>query len=191
LQTLPEEEFVSGMAEVAKYGFALKPDLLEQIQKDWNAIASREPGVTSHLVKTCAQAKAGVVSSDERDDKGSRIVLNYGHTLGHALEALDGYEGLRHGEAISIGMVFAAALAGEMGLLHEDGVELHSTLLEQIGLPTSGEFDAAEVIHRVQIDKKNEGSARWVLLEDVGKAVVVDDIADEVVLKTLERVLRT
>lgn len=188
LESLPDEEFISGMAEVLKYGFALEPALLDEVEGNWSAISSRDATALQSIVTRCARAKAAIVSADERDDQGRRIILNYGHTLGHALETFDGYEGLRHGEAISIGMMFAASLAGALGILDKESIDRHARLLETAGLPTRGEFDPAQVMHHIEIDKKNEGSQRWVLLEGLAKPVVRDDVEDALVLETLERV---
>jgi 3-dehydroquinate synthetase len=188
LQSLPDEEFVSGMAEVLKYGFALQPELIDEIERSWSAISARDAAAMQSIVTRCTGAKAAVVSADERDDQGHRIFLNYGHTLGHALEALDGYEGLRHGEAISIGMVFAASLAGALDMLDEQSVDRHARLLETVGLPTRWDFDPAQLMHHIEIDKKNEGAQRWVLLEGFGKPVVRDDVDDALLLEILERV---
>ena len=110
LASLPEREFRSGLAEVAKYALTLDASLLDLLERDLAAVLAREPDVLEDLVARCVRAKASVVARDELDT-GARLVLNYGHTLGHALERLDAFEGRSHGEAISVGMLFAARLA--------------------------------------------------------------------------------
>jgi len=110
LATLPDREFRSGLAEVAKYALTLDPELLEALERDPSPLLDREPALLEEVVTRCVRAKAAVVAVDERDE-GRRLVLNYGHTLGHALERLDAFAGRTHGEAISVGMVFAARLS--------------------------------------------------------------------------------
>jgi 3-dehydroquinate synthase len=189
LSTLPEREFVSGLAEVAKYGFISAPELLDEIEERREQIDSRDPEVMGKIVTRCVQIKGEIVSKDEFDHRDERIHLNYGHTFGHALEATGGYAEWSHGEAISIGMCFAAALSNELGLLDSKSRERHSELLDLVGLPTKATFDAEELMHRVEIDKKNRGGTqRWVLLESLGKPVVRDDVEESAIRKALETV---
>jgi 3-dehydroquinate synthase len=190
LMTLPEREFTSGLAEVAKYGFISIPQVLDEIEDGWARIASRNPEVMEKLVMKSVESKAELVAKDEFDNRDSRIFLNYGHTLGHALEAAGGYEQWTHGEAISIGMCFAAALSAEIGLLDAKSLERHVNVLRTAGLPTAAEFDADEVLHRVEIDKKHRGGVqRWVLLEELGEPIVRDDIQEATIHKALEAVI--
>jgi 3-dehydroquinate synthase len=187
LATLPDREFVSGMAEVAKYGFISSPEMLDEIEGGLERIKARESELMEKIVTRCVETKAEIVSRDELDDRDERIFLNYGHTLGHALEAWGGYEEWSHGEAISIGMCFAAAVGVEMGLLDSASLDRHLKVLDVIGLPTKAAFDAEELMHRVEIDKKNRGGTqRWVLLETIGRPVVRDDVDEKVIRKALE-----
>jgi 3-dehydroquinate synthase len=126
------------------------------------------------LVSRCVGIKAGVVAADERE-QGLRAILNYGHTLGHAIESLSvergGRSRLHHGEAIAVGMVYAAAVAVKLGL--SDLVEDHRRVLEAVGLPTRvSDLRWSEVLKRMQVDKKYRDGARLVLLEAQGSAVV-------------------
>ena len=105
-----------------------------------------------------------------------RIILNYGHTFGHALEAAGGYELWLHGEAISLGMMFAAHLARAMGLLDDEEVEVHRRILDLVGLPVRGQFDPAEVERAWSIDKKFQNAQRWVLLEGLQNPTVRSDV---------------
>ena len=114
LATLPDRAFRSGLAEVAKYALTLDLELLEPLERDPSPLLEREPALLEEVVTRCVRAKAAVVAVDERDE-GRRLVLNYGHTLGHALERLDAFAGRTHGEAISAGMVFAARLSEALG----------------------------------------------------------------------------
>jgi 3-dehydroquinate synthase len=138
------------------------------------------------LVVRCVRIKAGIVSTDERD-AAERLHLNYGHTLGHALERIDDFRGRSHGEAVSIGMVFAARLAERLGVAGPGLVERHVRLLEPLGLPVGGPLPfPGEILDAMRMDKKRRGALRFVLLEDVGKPAIRGDVPDEVLVETLE-----
>jgi 3-dehydroquinate synthase len=129
-------------------------------------------------------AKAGIVAEDERDSS-ARLVLNYGHTLGHALERLDAFRGRTHGEAVALGMVFVAALAEARGLA--PGLRARTErLLTSLGLAPDGELPPVDEVQRcLRLDKKYRDGVRWVLLEDVGRPIVVDDVSDTEVAAVL------
>jgi len=186
LTTLGDRDLRSGLAEVAKYGLTLDPVLLERLEGDPGPLLGRDPGVLEEVVTRCVRAKAAVVSRDERDT-GARQILNYGHTLGHALERLDRFAGRSHGEAIAVGMVFAARLAEARGLA-ADGLATRTTrLLSSFGLETDGALPpVAEVLAAFRMDKKFAGGMRFVLLRDVGEPVVVDDVPADEVRRVLE-----
>jgi 3-dehydroquinate synthase len=186
LATLPEREYRSGLAEVAKYGLTLDPELLESLERDPAPVLAREIAALERLVARCVRAKAGIVGEDERDI-GRRLVLNYGHTLGHALERLDSFSGRSHGEAISVGMVFAARLSERRGLAPEGLATRHARLLASLGLDTDGALPpAADVLEAMRLDKKYRGGQRFVLLEDVGRPVVVNSVPEADLRETLE-----
>jgi 3-dehydroquinate synthase len=136
------------------------------------------------VIARCVAAKARIVAEDERDTN-ARMILNYGHTLGHALERLDAFRGRTHGEAIALGMVFAAALAEARGLAA--GVSTRTDrLLRSLGLASAGPLPASqEVLRCLRLDKKYRDGVRFVLLEDVGRPVVVNDVSDEEVASVL------
>lgn len=185
LVSLPEREFRSGLAEVAKYALTLDVTLLELLERDLGAIAERDPAVLEDLVARCVRAKASVVASDERDT-GARLILNYGHTLGHALERIDAFEGRSHGEAISAGMLFAARLAEALELAPSTLLARHRRLLGSLGLEPEGALpDAERILAAMRMDKKYSGGVRFVLLEDVGRPRVVEDVPEDVVRVTL------
>ena len=165
LAGLPQEELVSGLAEVCKCGFTAATDLLELLEKRAPDILSRDPELLEEIVATCVAIKAGVVARDERES-GERAHLNYGHTFGHAIEHLSG---LRHGEAISLGMVCAAYLASELGLLDDDAVTLHRRLLGALGLPVVAKLSLGELEDVWRHDKKYDGEVRFVVLEGLGR----------------------
>jgi shikimate kinase / 3-dehydroquinate synthase len=186
LSTLPKREFRSGMAEVVKYALCYRPDMIPDIRAVGGNGRQVRQGLLADVIASCAQIKAEVVSRDELDQSG-RIILNYGHTFGHALEAAGGYRWL-HGEAISVGMVFAANLAFHMGLLTAGEVELHVRLLEELGLPVTAGVDPELVTRAWNIDKKYLRGQRWVLLEGLGNPVIRSDVSPEHLQAALEAV---
>lgn len=186
LSTLSEREYRSGLAEVAKYGLTLDLRLLERLERDPGPVVARDPAALEELVARCVRAKAAVVARDERD-AGPRLVLNYGHTLGHALERLDAFAGRSHGEAIAIGMLFAARLAEALEAAPAGLAARHGRLLASLGLEAGGplpEIDA--IVSAMRMDKKFRGGVRFVLLEDVGRPVVLDSVPEELVRATLK-----
>ncbi len=186
LGTLPERDFRSGLAEVAKYGLTLDADLLADLEGDPSALLARDARGLEHVISRCVVAKAGVVAEDERD-RGARLVLNYGHTLGHALERLESFAGRSHGEAIALGMVFAARLAERRGLASPGLAERTIRLLSSLGLESSGSLPrSTEIEAAFRMDKKFQGGVRFVLLADVGKPVVVSDVSVAQVREVLQ-----
>jgi 3-dehydroquinate synthase len=186
LGTLADRDFRSGLAEVAKYGLTLDGSLLDELERDPGPVLRREPAVLERLVARCVAAKARAIAADERDE-GARLILNYGHTLGHALERLDAFAGRTHGEAIAIGMVFAARVAEHRGLCDAGLAARSARLLAGLGLETDGALPpAADVLDAMQMDKKFHGGLRLVLLEDVGRPIVIDAVPDDEVRGVLE-----
>jgi 3-dehydroquinate synthase len=185
LATLPDRHYRTGLAEVAKYGLTLDLELLAGLEEDPAPILARDLEALEVLVARCAAAKARTVAADERDT-GARLILNYGHTLGHAIERLDAFAGRTHGEAIAIGMVFAARLAEARGLAEPGLGARTQRLLKALGLETEGPLPSVrEVLDAFRMDKKFHGTVRFVLLEDVGRPVVVDDVATDDVREVL------
>jgi 3-dehydroquinate synthase len=184
LATLDERAFRSGLAEVAKYALTLDEELLGILERDPAPVVRRDPAVLEDVIARCVAAKARIVAEDERD-ASARLVLNYGHTLGHALERIDSFRGRTHGEAIAHGMVFAAALAESRGLAA--GLRSRTErLLAPLGLAPAGDLPPTdEVLRCLRLDKKYRNGVRWVLLEDVGRPVVVDDVSDREVAAVL------
>ncbi len=173
LETLPVRELQGGLAEVVKYGFIADPALVRTVTRERDDIMGCGPALDM-LVARCAKIKAEVVAADERE-QGLRAILNYGHTLGHAIESLSVERGgrakLHHGEAIAIGMVYAARVSSLLGL--SDVVDEHRRVLEAVGLPTRvGGLGWSQVSKRMQTDKKFSGGARLVLLESPGSPIV-------------------
>ena len=147
---------------------------------------ARDPTALEDVVARCVAAKARLVAEDERDAAG-QLVLNYGHTLGHALERLDAFRGRTHGEAIAAGMVFAAVLAERRGLA--PGLADRTGACCALGLETDDALPAAEdVLRSLRLDKKYRGGVRFVLLEDVGRPIVVDDVSETEVGVALQQI---
>lgn len=169
LATLPRADLVAGLAEVVKGGFIADQRILELVEADPDAARDPASPVLRELVERKVAVKARVVAADLRESS-LREILNYGHTLGHAIEQVEGYR-RRHGEAVAIGMVFAAELAAAAGLLAAPVVERHRAILGSLGLPTTypgGDWPALRVA--MGRDKKTRGSMlRFVVLADVGR----------------------
>jgi 3-dehydroquinate synthase len=178
LSSLPDRDYRSGLAEVAKYGLTLDVELLRELETDPGTVLVRDPVALESLVARCAAAKARTVAADELDT-GARLILNYGHTLGHALERLEGFGGRSHGEAIAIGMMFAARLAEARGLAAPGLAARTGRLLRSLGLETDAPMpSSSDLLAAFRLDKKFHGGVRFVLLEDVGQPVVVDDVPE-------------
>jgi 3-dehydroquinate synthetase len=192
LQTLPPRELASGWAEAIKHGLILDRDLLEAFETRRPSLLALEQDIATDIIRRSVAIKANIVSQDERETLGIRILLNYGHTIGHAIEAATGYGSFLHGEAVSVGMMGAARIGEAMGLMSSDEVERQRSLLESYGLPlTCGEMDIAAVSNAMLSDKKVVGRAiRWVLLDGIGNATTRNDVPPELVHSTLERLSR-
>jgi len=186
LRTLPARELRSGLAEVAKHAFILDAGLIDFLEKRAEALLALEPDTTVQAVRRSAAIKCAVVSEDERE-QGRRIVLNFGHTVGHALEAATEYKLLLHGEAVSLGMVAAARVSEALGLLSAEEANRVGALLSRFGLPVNlKQIDVERVLAATELDKKVRGQAvRWVLLEGFGRTVVRDDVPEDVVREAL------
>ena len=167
LHTLPEPELVSGLAEVVKYGFVADPTLLDVLERRAVEIKRLDAALTVDLIARSAAVKASFVAADERDT-AVRAHLNYGHTFAHALEQRAGFSGMRHGEAVALGMMAAAHLARELGRIDATVVERHRRVLSAVGLPTSISCDAGELERAWRHDKKYRRGVRFVLLSSVG-----------------------
>jgi 3-dehydroquinate synthase len=169
LRTLPADDLTAGMAEVIKGGFIADPRILELVEADPKAALDPDGDVLAELVRRKVQVKADVVAADLRESS-LREILNYGHTLGHAIERREGYR-WRHGAAVSVGLVFAAELARQAGRLDDATADRHRTVLESIGLPTGYAADALpDLVAGMRGDKKTRaGVLRFVVLDALAK----------------------
>ena len=186
LKSVPRRELISGWAEVIKHAMILDSGLVELLEAHVEQLLNLEPELTTEVITRSAAIKAKVVSEDERET-GLRIILNYGHTIAHGLEAATGYERLLHGEAVAIGMMGAAMISQRLGLLPGDVVERQRALVQKFGLPTAyHDIDIKNVVQALELDKKvRERKVRWVLLEGIGQAIICEDVPQEVVLSVL------
>lgn len=188
LEPLPTREFVSGLAEVVKYGVILLPDLFEFLEQQSTRILEKDPLALSHIVAESCRAKASVVQNDERETTGLRAILNYGHTFAHALENVAGYGTLLHGEAVAIGMQMAANLACLMNRVPASFVERQRALLRQLQLPTQfTNVSLDELWVAMQHDKKVEhGKLRFILPTRLGHVGLVADISRDLATRAMQ-----
>jgi 3-dehydroquinate synthase len=179
LATLPPADLVAGLAEVVKCGFIADPEILDLLESDPQAAVVPQSARLRELIERAIRVKAAVVSADLREatSVGTRIgreQLNYGHTIGHAIERRERYR-IRHGEAISIGMVFAAELARLAGRLDQETAARHAAILSRLGLPTTYAPDAFdELLATMAVDKKARGTTlRFVILNGLGRPEIL------------------
>jgi 3-dehydroquinate synthase len=174
LSTLPKHDYVAGLAEVVKVGFTHDPRILELVESDPEAATRPDGPHTTELVTRAISVKARVVS-DDLTEQGGREVLNYGHTLGHAIEKLEDYR-WRHGAAVSVGLCFAAELGRLAGSLDDATADRHWEVLRSLGLPTSYAGDFTRLRAAMAVDKKSRGDRlRFVVLDALAKARILDD----------------
>jgi 3-dehydroquinate synthase len=188
LGRLPRREFVSGLAEVVKYGVILDAEFFAYLESHAAELNARQPDALRHVIARSCRLKADVVEADERETSGGRAVLNYGHTFAHALETVSGYGELLHGEAVSIGMMCAARLAERLGRINGELVRRQLSLLESLGLPTNlPAANADELLDVMSRDKKSEsGRLRFVLPARLGHVELVGDVDEDDARAALE-----
>jgi len=185
LETLPRAELVAGLGEVVKCGFIADPEILRLVEdNDPEQLVASSP-VLRELVERAIQVKIDVVVADLKETGGvdghpGREILNYGHTLAHAVERVEDY-GIRHGEAVAIGCVYVAELARRAGRLSQEVVDRHRTAFARVGLPVSYSGASFDDLHAVmKVDKKARGSQlRFVVLDDLAKPVVLAGPAED------------
>ena len=188
LESLPRAEYVSGLAEVIKTGFIADPVILDLIEADPEGATTPSGRHARELVERTVRVKADVVSADLRES-GRREILNYGHTLGHALEREQDYR-IRHGEAVSVGMVYVAEVARLAGRLAPDTAARHRKVLSAVGLPTTWASAAWPVLREgMAVDKKSRGaSLRLVSLEDLARPVLLENPPEDLLSRAFAEV---
>ena len=188
LKTLPRREFRSGLYEVVKYGMIRSRGLFDRVARHTKEIFAKDPDVLLPAIIESCRIKAEVVSADEREG-GLRRILNFGHTVGHALEAVTKYRRYRHGEAIALGMLAAADLGVARGALAERERQALAQLIAQLGpLPTVSDLTIGEVLDAVRRDKKVvNGRLHFVLAIEIGATTTVDDVTEDELRAVLKR----
>ncbi len=188
LKSLPKNELINGLAEVIKHAVIKDRNFFNFIEKNINSILSYDLKVLKKIIKTSCEIKASIVSQDEKE-KGIRKFLNYGHTIGHAIESALGYK-ISHGQAISIGMSYAAKLSAKMGYLHEGSVIRQNNLLEYIGLPhrlSHHKLKPRDVLKFIQYDKKIiNAKINFILLKSLGDVFISDEVTLDDIKSILE-----
>jgi len=187
LKTLPPRELRAGLAEVIKYGLISDAALFGWLEQHMDKLLAHDADALTHIIRRSCEIKAEIVGRDERE-QGDRALLNLGHTFGHALESTTGYTKWLHGEAVGAGLLMAATMSHEAGLMTRDVVDRLRALLERTGLPTEArDLRADTVLEHMRIDKKvKSGRIRLVLLRSIGASFVTADYPDAALQRTLE-----
>jgi 3-dehydroquinate synthase len=188
LATLPRREFRSGLYEVVKYGVIASRDLFDRVVTDTKAIVARSADALAPVIVESCRIKADVVSKDERES-GLRRILNFGHTVGHAIEAVTKYRRFRHGEAIAYGMLAAADLAVARGALADRERQSLAALIAKLGpLPPVADLPMGEIMDAVRRDKKVvHGKLHFVIPIEIGATTTVDDVSEDELRRVLQR----
>ncbi len=188
LESLPPREMRNGMAEVIKYSLAMDKELFDIISN--RKKGEFTPPELIDIIEQCSFLKAKVVEADETDRSGQRSILNFGHTVGHGIEATTRFQRQHHGEAVAIGMMAASKISEQLGMLSRESVDKIDKLLAQFGLPTRCPgISPHELLEAMQFDKKaTQGQLKWVLLEGIGQGVVNCIVEEDVVKKVLAEV---
>ncbi len=190
LKTLPPPEMRNGLAEVIKYALAMDEGLFHILDQKREGEFNAAELVA--IVRRCASLKAAIVELDETERSGQRAILNFGHTVGHALEAVTKFQKLSHGQAVAVGMVAAARISQQTGRLEPDSVASIERLLSKFGLPTYCRgVEPADLTSTIRFDKKTtQGKTGWVLLEGIGQGVTNQPVEESIIRKTLREICR-
>jgi len=189
LSTLPAPELVAGLVEVIKYGVIKDAELFEYIEKSLYDILQLNHHALLKIIATSCQIKAHVVEEDEKE-KHLRAILNYGHTIGHAIETVTNYKKYRHGEAVAIGMLYATRVAIDMGLTDNTVFERQFSLIKRLGLPLHTGLKPEEIVKILYADKKAiAGRLRFILPTKIGEVIISDQVTEEVLYRVLSKPL--
>lgn len=187
LDTLPEKEFNNGLAEIIKYGIIDDEKMFRDLEENMDAIKSKDSKRMLHLVENCCQIKKSIVEIDE-NELGLRRILNYGHTLGHALEVISRYT-ITHGEGVAIGMVGAALISEKMGYLKSSEIGRIENLIRRAGLPVKipKSLDGQDIIAHLKMDKKRKGDViHFVMLKKIGMPFINGNIEHKLIAAVIE-----
>jgi 3-dehydroquinate synthase len=192
LDTLPERELKAGLAEVIKYGVIADAGFFDYLARHVDMILKRNPGVLAEVISRCCQFKAAVVAQDERETS-VRMILNFGHTIAHAVEGVGGYSQYNHGEAVAIGMYGAALLSSSLGLCSTAASTAVQQLLAAMGLPlTAPGYGINELLGYLARDKKVvDSKVNWVLMQDIGRVTIAQDVSEEQIRVVMSQLTRT
>ena len=189
LKTLPGREFIAGLAEVIKYGVIWDGKLFDFLEDGKKKILNLDNKSIMHIIKRSCEIKAEVVSEDERES-GLRSILNFGHTIGHAIETATGYKRYLHGEAVSIGMCLEAELSGKLKFIGSDKIRRIKSLIESYSLPSEmpADVDIKHILSSMELDKKAvAGELKFILPEKIGKVNIYKGVSDKVIRGLLQR----
>jgi 3-dehydroquinate synthase len=193
IQTLPSRQIRNGLAEIIKYGIIKDAALFRYLESNYKKIMKLDKSALEHIISRSAKIKADVVAKDELDRKRVRAVLNYGHTIGHAIETAAGYSGrYSHGEAIAIGMLAASRMASDLGLMKESEAGRVERLIKKAGLRVSTKGLAITKIYEAHLHDKKfaNGRNRFILASRIGSAGTVDGVADSVIRNALKSCIK-
>ncbi|MFA5276624.1 MAG: 3-dehydroquinate synthase [Candidatus Omnitrophota bacterium] len=189
LQTLSSRQLKTGLAEVIKYGIIKDKELFFFLEKNYKPVLKKKQAYLRFIVERCSKIKAAIVSKDEREEKGLRTILNFGHTLGHAIETAGRYKSYNHGEALAIGMLLAGDISVALGLTDNETLGRIEKVIKEIGLPVTIEkINPEKIISAHYKDKKFTGKRnRFVLCAGIGRVKVVDNIPLGIIKEALKK----
>ena len=191
MQSLPEREIKAGLGEVVKYGVIKDADFFSYLEANVEGILSRNVEVLKHIIKRSCEIKAEVVSLDEKES-GLRRILNFGHTIAHAIEEQTGYTKYSHGEAVAVGMIGAALISEKISYVDAEKVSRLKNLIERFGMFTKCEGCTVEGVYDALFrDKKTVGGKiNWVLMKNFGNVEIVDNISEKIVKEALQEIIQ-
>ncbi|PKM77116.1 MAG: 3-dehydroquinate synthase [Firmicutes bacterium HGW-Firmicutes-15] len=187
IETLPEREYLTGLAEIIKYGIIWDKDFFKYLEEHCDRIKSRDSECLMHITSRCCSIKAEIVAQDETES-GLRALLNLGHTFGHAFEALTNYQMYTHGEAVAVGMIYAARLAHHLGIIPFGDLNRIANLIKFYGLPISfGNLKSQDIVVQMRKDKKNiGGKIQLILPTAIGESKIFNDVSEANVVMILD-----
>lgn len=190
LNTLSKRQVLSGLAEVIKYGIIKDRQLFTYLERNYQDILDLEAGALEHVVTRCSLIKANIVEQDEKEEKEIRTILNFGHTIGHAIEAASSYKKHTHGEGIALGMLAAVDISRRLNLINQSISQRIEKLIKLVGLPIRiRKLPLKGIINAHYHDKKFIGKKnRFVLLEDIGKTKIVVNIPSKIIREAILRI---
>jgi len=191
LKTLPKKQMKNGLAEAIKYGIIYDKQLFAYLEKNYDKVITCDSKVLNHVVSVCSRIKSNVVVADEKETKGIRTILNFGHTIGHAIEAAGKYSVYQHGEAIALGMRVATDISVQMKLLKASDARRINQLITHVGLPKKiQKMTISQILKLMKHDKKFiSGKNRFVLAQNIGRVKVVDGVRMSVISHSINRYL--